>query len=150
MSVNSVSAAASAVDAKSVRPVDKRPDELSQLEQALKSGSLGDAQKAFSALSKAVEGRPKPGTPDNDGDDDSKKKAALEDLGKALKSGDLAGARKALTALKNGLQKLRRKHAHKAHHPDQQGAKVVADASTTDTRVSSPTTTTGIGVNVLA
>jgi len=103
--------------------------DFQQLEQALSSGSLGDAQQALATLQSDL-----PNIPSN-----SPLAQTLSAVGQALQSGDVSSAQQAL----QGWQQAHGAHHHHHHHQQTQGA----GASTTSTTGSS---SPGVGTVVNA
>jgi hypothetical protein len=79
---------------------------LKDLAQALESGDLAGARKAFGSLQQIQNGRL--AAPD---EDDSALRAAFARVGIALQSGDVKGAKDSLATLKQAARK-----AHGPHH----------------------------------
>jgi len=103
------------------------------LANALQSGDLSAAQKAFSALLQSM--------PSNNNPEDTIKND-FDALGKALQSGDLDAAKKAFLKLEQDLQTLRKMH-HNSHNKK-------VEQSDTDTASNNNGTTSDNGVSTLA
>lgn len=85
----------------------QRKQDFQSLADALKSGNLADAQKAFAQLeSDGV----KTGQTQNSNSQGSSQSSPLQALGTALQSGDLSGAQQAFAQLQQGMK------AHHHHH----------------------------------
>ncbi len=106
---------------------------FADLANALQSGDLSAAQKAFSALS---QGMPSNNNPENTIKND------FDALGKALQSGDLDAAKKAFSKLEQDMQASRKMHHHSHHKKVEQ--------SDTETASNNNGTTSDGSVNTLA
>jgi hypothetical protein len=113
--------------------------QFNQLTSALQSGSLSDAQQAYSALSQLQSSGQGPSTTSN-----SPLAQALNQIGQNLQNGDLSGAQQALSS----LQQSQGGHHH--HHHGGGGSPVASQTSSSatvgDTGTSSPSTSVDITV----
>jgi hypothetical protein len=89
-------------------------NDFSTLSQALQSGDLSSAQKAFADIEKNMSNGP---AQNSQGTQNSQRTDAFNALGQALKSGDLAGAQKAFASLQQSAGAHHGGHHH--HHQAQ-------------------------------
>jgi hypothetical protein len=139
-SINSVST--SSISQSSSTSGSQRRQGVGALAQALQSGDLAGAQKAFSALSQKFPAA-SPSAADGSTSTDARAND-LSQLSKALQSGDLAGAQKAFASLKQDAQSVGaaqsagatqqsgQVHQHHGHH---RAAPTVASTGTSNQNV---------------
>jgi hypothetical protein len=116
MSVSSVPSAAGGLqnaDPGKLSAIKQRREDFQSLAQALGSGDLAGAQKAFASFQKDMQTIP-PGRAGQQGGP-SNMKDAIDALGKALSAGDLSGAQKALATLKQDFQNMTQNKTGQAH-----------------------------------
>jgi len=111
----------------------QRKQDFQSLADALKSGNLADAQKAFAQLqSDGV----KTGQAQNTNSQGSSQSSPLQALATALQNGDLTGAQQAFAQLQQGMK------AHHHHHHQGSGS-----AQTNSTSQVGSSTDTGDGTS---
>lgn len=114
--------------------VRQRAHAFNELRQALKSGNIDDAKKAFEALEKNLQE-----TTDKSGKNpfapDTKLGKKLAALGAAIESGDLSEAKQAFRALTHAMRHAHRAHQHQGGAEDSPvtGPTGGAGSSTTET-----------------
>ena len=124
----------------------QRKQYFNQLNQALQSGDLAGAQKAYSSLQQLT-----PGGNQNSGSTAGANGANsiqsdFSALGQALQSGDLSGAQKAFTQVQQGMQAGRAGHHHHHHSKAANDTTSTQDSSGTGSSSSS----TGNTIDVVA
>ena len=124
-----------------------RRDFLS-LANALQSGDLGSAQKAFTSLQQDIQKIQGTASTQGGGQSQSGQRNPLATdlaaLGKALDGNDLATAQKAFATLAQDLRGLRQGH-HRHHHPAPDAAAAAATSSTSDADSDAPRSASATG-----
>jgi hypothetical protein len=158
MSISSVTTTCSSATAGVQSSLTQRRSEFEQLSQALQSGDLSAAQKAYTSL---TQGSPNSSSSSNQ---NSPLAQDFQALGKALQSGDLQGAQTAFAQLQKDASAAAQSQqargasgAHRGHHRRQVDADNDGDSSgstnattTTGSTDSSNGSTKGTIVNLLA
>ena len=152
MSVTSISAVNSAaalqpVQSNQTSPARQLRQDFDSLSQALGSGDLSGAQKAFSTFMQDLQGIQQSQSGQQTGQGGQfNVQDALSALNQALNSGDLSGAQKAFASLRQDLQAQGAGGHHHHHHHGSVQAPATAsqDASTSNTG------STGTTVNTTA
>jgi len=130
MTISAISSSNSVYQSDMTAKLAQRKQDFQSLADALKSGNLADAQKAFAQLqSDGVN----TGQAQNSNSQTTSQSSPLQALGSALQNGDLAGAQQAFAQLQQNMK------AHHHHH-HQQGA---GSAQTNSTSLVTSTTGTG-------
>jgi hypothetical protein len=112
MTISAISSSNTVYQSDMAAKMAQRKQDFQSLADALQSGNLSDAQKAFAQLqSDGV----KTGQTQNSNSQASGQSNPLQALGSALQSADLAGAQQAFAQLQQGMK------AHHHHH-NKQGA----------------------------
>jgi hypothetical protein len=113
--------------------------QFNQLVGALQSGSLSDAQQAYSALSQLQSNGQGPSTTSN-----SPLAQALNQIGQNLQNGDLSGAQQALAS----LQQSQGSHHH--HHHGGGGSSVTSQTNSSATVGATDTSSPSTSVDITA
>jgi hypothetical protein len=151
MSVTSVSSTAGGlqnIDSNQFSAFKQRRQDFQALAQALGSGDLTGAQKAFAAFQQDMQTirQSRAGQQSQTGQQSSQTsvKDAIDALGKALSAGDLSGAQKALDTLKQDFQSMAQSKAHGHHHHRHTDSAQSASGANAPTATGSAAPTTGI------
>ena len=113
MTISAISSSSTVYQSDMTAKLAQRKQDFQSLADALKSGNLADAQKAFAQLqSDGV----KTGQAQSSNSQASGQSSPLQALGSALQSGDLAGAQQAFAQLQQGMK------AHHHHHHQSSGS----------------------------
>jgi ribosomal protein S20 len=144
MTISGISSSNTVYQSDMATKMAQRKQDFQSLADALQSGNLTDAQKAFAQLqSDGV----KTGQTQNNNSQGSSQNSPMQALASALQNGDLAGAQQAFAQLQQGMK------AHHHHH-HQQGAGSFqtngASQSNSSTGVGDGTSSSGGQINITA
>ena len=138
MSVNSIFGSTSSSSPDWTSKIQQQKEYYDQLAQALQSGDLAAAQKAFAGLQKGMPQTSQAST------QTSQMKTDMDSLAKALQSGDVSAAKTAFAAVQQDM-----KTGHKGHH-GHHGAPEAVNSSTTSDSTTTATDSDGTTISLVA
>jgi hypothetical protein len=143
MTISGISSSNTVYQSDMTAKMAQRKQDFQSLADALKSGNLADAQKAFAQLqSDGV----KTSQTQNSNSQTSSQSSPLQALSGALQNGDLAGAQQAFAQLQQGMK------AHHHHHHQGSGSAQTNSANqlTGSTDTGDGTSSTGGQISITA
>ena len=124
----------------------QRKQYFNALSQALQSGDLAGAQKAYASLQQLTPNGSQNSTTTTGATGTNSTQSDFSALGQALQSGDLTGAQKAFSQVQQDMPT-----AHAGHHHHHHSKTSNASATTQDTSgTTSSSSTSGTSINVVA
>ena len=143
MTISGISSSNTVYQSDMTAKLAQRKQDFQSLADALKSGNLADAQKAFAQLqSDGV----KTGQTQNSNGQSNGQSSPLQALGSALQSGDLSGAQQAFAQLQQGMK------SHHHHHHQGTGSSQTNSTSqvNSSTGTGDSTSSTGGQISITA